>query len=216
MQGLHAPAISARRLPVLARARTELEIEPRPEAFDEVPPTIEDARGRRVRYVRLSLADRCDLACVYCMPPGGEEDHALAKELLDATELARLASLLARSGVTRLRFTGGEPLVRRDVVELVEAVRAAAPAMTLAMTTNATRLAELAAPLARAGLGAVNVSLDSLDAARFRAVTRGGELARVLAGIHAAKRAGLDVKLNVVILGQETVTEAAALVDFAR
>lgn len=210
-----APSAARTRLPVIAAAPREATAPLRPSWFDTVPATIEDAQGRRVRYVRLSIADRCDLACVYCMPPSGEEDHAPSRDLLDAADLSRLARLLARSGITRFRFTGGEPLVRRDALALVAAVHEAAPDIALAMTTNATRLAELATPLARAGLRSVNVSLDTLDAVRFRAVTRGGELAVVLAGIHAALDAGLDVKLNAVLLGEESIAEAPRLVDFA-
>jgi cyclic pyranopterin phosphate synthase len=180
-----------------------------------VPPSIEDARGRRVTYVRMSVTDRCDLACVYCMPPAGEADHARREELLTFEETARLVGVLARSGVRRVRFTGGEPLVRRDVVSLVARAHDAAPELELAMTTNATRLSELAVPLAAAGLRSVNVSLDTLDPARFRAVTRGGELADVLAGIAAATDAGMRVKINTVILGEATIEEAPAIVDWA-
>src|SRR5690606_26662101 len=96
-------------------------VPPRPEAFgaDGIPP-LSDDRGRVYTYLRLSLTDRCNLACVYCMPPGGEEEHALRPELLSFEEAVRLVSICARGGVRRVRFTGGEPLVRRDVVRLVE------------------------------------------------------------------------------------------------
>lgn len=208
---------AGRRLPLVSTARSSAAHAPppRPAWFDAVPTAIEDTRGRRVTYVRVSVTDRCDLACVYCMPPGGEGDHARREELLTFEEIARLCGLLARSGVERVRFTGGEPLVRRDVVSLVARTRDEAPDLALAMTTNATRLSELAGPLAAAGLGSVNVSVDSLDAARFREVTRGGELGVVLAGIRAALDAGLRVKINAVLLGERALDEAPALVEWA-
>jgi cyclic pyranopterin phosphate synthase len=178
-------------------------------------PELVDARGRAYRYLRLSVTDRCDLACVYCMPPGGEAEHAVRKELLTFEEAARLVRVFAAMGIRRVRFTGGEPLVRKDVVQLVELVRRTTEVERLALTTNATRLAELARPLRDAGLDAVNVSLDSLDAERFRRVTRGGDLRAVLAGIHAALDVGMSVKLNVVLVRGENEHEAPALVQWA-
>lgn len=217
--------MTRRRLPVLGspaspdeRRRTSEEASAcdgplRDEA--EALPALSDPFGRHYEYLRLSITDRCDFACVYCMPPGGEDDHALRPELLTFEEAARVASLFARLGVERIRFTGGEPLVRRDAVRLVELVRRRSGVEKLVMTSNASRLAELASPLAQAGLRGVNVSLDSLDAERFRTITRGGELGRVLSGIHAALDAGLEVKLNIVALGGVNDDEAARLVDWA-
>ena len=149
------------------------------------------------------------------MPPGGEADHAVRPELLSFEEVARVVSLFAQLGVDRVRFTGGEPLVRRDVVRLVELVARQSGVENLVMTTNAGRLAELAAPLAKAGLRGVNISLDSLDPDRFRAITRGGELSRVIAGVHAALDAKLEVKLNIVAMGGVNDDEAGQLVDWA-
>jgi cyclic pyranopterin phosphate synthase len=187
-----------------------------PATFAEggLPPLV-DARGRHYDYLRLSVTDRCDFACLYCMPPGGEDDHALRPELLTFEEAANVAVLFQQLGVRRVRFTGGEPLVRRDVVSLVELVQRRTGLTKLVMTTNASRLAELALPLRRAGLSGVNISLDSLDPERFREITRGGSLARVLAGVHAALDAGLDVKLNVVALGGLNFDEAPRLVEWA-
>jgi len=203
----------ARRLPILAaRAPT---VGARPAWFEEIPDRIEDGAGREVTYLRVSVTDRCDLACVYCMPKSGEDDHALRAELLSFEEVARLVDLFVMSGVRRVRLTGGEPLVRRDMVHLVERISTRHPGAALAMTTNATRLAEFAAPLRAAGLGSVNVSLDALDPTLFREITRGGELAPVLAGVHAALEAGLEVKLNTVLLGGINDREVARLVDFA-
>ncbi len=187
----------------------------RPSWFDAIPPRIEDARGRAIDYLRVSVTDRCDLACVYCMPPGGEDDHARRTDLLTFEELTRIVGLFGRSGVRRVRLTGGEPLVRRDVVRLVAGLTAAHPGLALAMTTNGTRLADLAAPLRDAGLRSVNVSIDALDPALFRAITRGGEVADVLAGICAARDAGLEVKLNTVLLGGVNDAELARIVALA-
>jgi cyclic pyranopterin phosphate synthase len=187
----------------------------RPAWFDAIPPQLEDAHGRPITYLRASITDRCDLACAYCMPPDGEDDHARRDEQLGFDELARIVDVFARSGVRRVRLTGGEPLVRRDVVQLVALLRARHPALALAMTTNGTRLAALAAPLREAGLDTVNVSLDALDPGLFRTITRGGDVAAVLSGIRAARAAGLSVKLNTVLLGGVNDAEIPGLVDFA-
>ncbi|MDB4974701.1 MAG: Molybdenum cofactor biosynthesis protein MoaA [Myxococcaceae bacterium] len=187
-----------------------------PDAFgrDGLPALI-DTQGRRYSYLRLSITDRCDFACVYCMPPGGEEDHAVRPDLLTFEEAGRLVSVFAQMGIDRVRFTGGEPLVRRDVVRLVELVERRSGVTNLVMTTNASRLAELALLLRRAGLRGVNISLDSLDPERFRSITRGGDLSRVLAGVHAALEAKLEVKLNIVAMGGVNDDEAGRLVDWA-
>ncbi|MFO0709990.1 MAG: GTP 3',8-cyclase MoaA [Sandaracinus sp.] len=186
----------------------------RPRDF-EIPTALVDAAGRRVRYVRLSVTDRCDLACTYCMPPHGERAHARREELLDFDEIVRLARVLHRMGVERLRLTGGEPLVRRGVPELVARLHTVAPSLALTMTTNGTRLGPLAASLAQSGLSSVNVSLDSLDPQRFAAITRGGSLDLVLAGIEAARAAGLEVKLNTVLQGEASLGELPALIAWA-
>ena len=136
-------------------------------------------------------------------------------ELLSFEEAARLVTVFAALGIDRVRFTGGEPLVRRDAVRLVELVRRRSGIERLVMTTNGSRLSELAHALKSAGLTGVNVSLDSLDPARFAAITRGGSLPRVIAGIHAALDAGLEVKLNIVALGGLNEDEVGRLVDWA-
>ena len=192
------------------------ELGPRPEGFGEegIPP-LEDEQGRRYDYLRLSVTDRCDMACTYCMPPSGEEEHARRKELLSFEEAARIVSVFAAAGIRRVRFTGGEPLVRKDFVELVSLVHRTTPVEKLVMTTNASRLAALALPLRDAGMSGVNVSLDSLDPERFATLTRGGDLKVVLAGIRAAIDVGFEVKLNTVALRGVTDDEAARIVDFA-
>jgi cyclic pyranopterin phosphate synthase len=178
-------------------------------------PAFADAQGRRYSYLRLSVTDRCDLACRYCMPPGGEEDHGLRRELLTFEEAAQAISAFALGGIERVRFTGGEPLVRKDVVRLVELVSRRTGLGDLVMTTNATRLAELAQPLRQAGLSGVNISIDTLDPDRFREMTRGGELEPVLAGIRAAIEVGLEVKLNTVAMAGFNEDELGRLVDYA-
>lgn len=200
------------------RQAKRLALPPRPSGFAEAGvPALTDRQGRTYRYLRLSVTDRCDLACLYCMPPSGEEDHALRKALLTFEEAARVVGVFAAGGIERVRFTGGEPLVRKDVVELVARVHRRVPHVTLAMTTNATRLGELARPLRAAGLGGVNVSLDTLDPERFRSLTRGGDVGRVKAGIHAALAEGMDVKLNVVPLRHDPASDGdlRELVDWA-
>lgn len=149
------------------------------------------------------------------MPPSGEGEHAVRRDLLSFEEASRLVTVFATAGIRRVRFTGGEPLVRKDIVRLVELVHRRTEVEQLVMTTNATRLSELARPLHEAGLFGVNVSIDSLDADRFKELTRGGDLGRVLAGIHAALDVGLEVKLNTVPLRGRNDDELGQLVDWA-
>lgn len=162
--------------------------------------TLRDAFGRVFRTLRLSVTDRCDLRCVYCMPAQGL-DWLPREECLTFEELERVARLCVGLGIRRLRLTGGEPLLRRDLPTLVRRLAALPNLEDLSLTTNGTRLAELAAPLKAAGLHRVTVSLDSLDPARFAAITRCDVLPRVLDGIRAALAAGLQpLKINTVIL----------------
>jgi len=178
--------------------------------------TLHDACGRRVSYLRLSLTDRCDLRCVYCMQ---DDMHFLPRrDLLTLEEMDRLASAFIARGVRKLRLTGGEPLVRKGALGLIGSLSrhlrsGALDEMTL--TTNGTQLARHAAALVACGVRRVNVSLDTLDPARFRALTRRGELAAVLAGIAAARAAGLRVKLNAVALRGSTEHEIFDLLGFA-
>ena len=159
-----------------------------------------DGFGRRITYVRLSVTDRCDLRCRYCM---AEEMRFLPKrDVLSFEEIEALAGLFIARGVKRIRLTGGEPLVRRDVGDLIARLgaRIGHGLDELTMTTNGTRLARFAGVLHAAGIRRVNVSLDSLDSERFRYITRHGDLALVLEGIEAAAAAGLAVKINMVAL----------------
>jgi cyclic pyranopterin phosphate synthase len=161
---------------------------------------LEDRFARRVTYLRVSLTDRCNYRCTYCMP---EEGVTLRprEEVLSFEEIERLVGIFATLGVRRVRLTGGEPTVRKDVEVLVARLARVPGIDQVVMTTNGHRLIELAEPLARAGLAQLNVSVDSLDADRFHAITRRGDLPRVLAGIEAARAAGIaPIKLNVVAL----------------
>lgn len=162
--------------------------------------TMRDGFGRRISYVRLSVTDRCDLRCRYCM---AERMQFLPRrEILTLEEIAALADIFISRGVRRIRLTGGEPLVRRNVISLVETLgaRVGDGLDELTLTTNGTQLARYATALHGAGVRRVNVSLDSRDPERFRYVTRRGELAQVLEGIAAGSAAGLAVKVNMVAL----------------
>jgi cyclic pyranopterin phosphate synthase len=159
-----------------------------------------DPFGRAITYLRVSVTDRCDFRCVYCM---AEDMVFLPKrELLSLEELDRLCGAFIRHGVTKLRLTGGEPLVRRDVMWLVNRLgeRLGNGLEELTITTNGSQLARHAAGLARAGLKRINVSIDTLDAEKFSAITRWGRLPEVLSGVFAAKAAGLAIKINMVAL----------------
>ncbi len=160
-----------------------------------------DPFGRAITYVRVSVTDRCDFRCVYCMAE--EMTFLPRRELLTLEELDRLCSAFVAMGTRKLRITGGEPLVRRDITSLFRSLSRHIEAGTLdeiTLTTNGSQLARFADELARCGVRRINVSLDTLDPARFKAITRRGDLDRVLAGIDAAQRAGLAVKINVVAL----------------
>jgi cyclic pyranopterin phosphate synthase len=175
-----------------------------------------DPFGRTISYLRVSVTDRCDLRCFYCM---AEDMTFLPKaDLLTLEELDRLCSAFIARGVTKLRLTGGEPLVRRNVMSLVRSLSrhlASGALRELTMTTNGTQLARFASELADCGIRRINVSLDTLDAAKFRAITRWGELDQVLAGIEAARAAGLAVKINAVALKNLNEDEIPSLIEWA-
>ena len=159
-----------------------------------------DGFGRRIHYVRLSVTDRCDLRCRYCM---AEKMKFLPREdLLSLEELAELSHLLIARGVRRIRLTGGEPLVRRNVLELVRKLgaRIGDGLDELTLTTNGTQLSAMSRGLFEAGVRRINVSLDSLDPERFRTITRRGVLEQVLGGIEAAQASGIRIKINMVAL----------------
>ena len=170
-----------------------------------------DPFGRAITYLRISLTDRCNLRCVYCMPKEGLQWQARADQLL-VEEIARVVKTAVQGGVKRVRLTGGEPLVHPQVVEIVRRIASNPNIEEVSITTNAMLLERLAQPLADAGLTRVNISLDSLDADKFRRITRGGDLNRVWRGIAAAERAQLaPLKLNTVIVRGLNSDELPAL-----
>ena len=174
-----------------------------------------DPFGRKISYLRLSVTDRCDLRCVYCM---AEEMVFLPKkELLTIEELYRVASRMIDLGVTKIRLTGGEPLVRRNIMVLFEMLgkHLGHGLEELTLTTNGTLLARYAEALVRNGVKRVNVSLDTLDPVRYHQLTRRGDIAHVLAGIDAAQKAGLKVKLNAVAMRGGFLGEVDDLIRFA-
>jgi cyclic pyranopterin phosphate synthase len=175
-----------------------------------------DPFGRTISYLRVSVTDRCDLRCFYCM---SEDMTFLPKaDLLTLEELDRLCSAFIAKGVRKLRLTGGEPLVRRNVMSLVRSLSRhlqTGALRELTMTTNGTQLARFASELRDCGVRRINVSLDTLDPAKFRAITRWGELDKVLAGIEAARSAGLAVKINAVALKNLNEDEIPSLIEWA-
>ena len=180
------------------------------------PTPLVDPFGRAITYLRVSATDRCDFRCVYCM---SEDMNFLPKQdILSLEELDRLCSAFIGLGTRKLRITGGEPLVRRDIMRLFRSLSrhlASGALEELTLTTNGSQLARFAAELADCGVRRVNVSLDTLDPAKFRAITRWGDLDKVLTGIGAAQAAGLKVKLNAVALKNVNDGEAAAMVRWA-
>ena len=176
--------------------------------------TLVDDFGRRIRYVRLSVTDRCDFRCVYCM---SEEMTFLPRdEVLSLEEIALLARAFVELGVEKIRLTGGEPLVRRDIGKLVDEIGALEGLKDFSMTTNGAGLGKHAAQLKAAGMSRLNISLDSLDPERFKALTRTGDLNKVIAGIRAAREEGFRIKLNAVVLKGRNDHEVVSLVEFAR
>jgi cyclic pyranopterin phosphate synthase len=172
-----------------------------------------DAYGRRLTYLRVSVTDRCNLRCTYCLPEDADFPFG-DRDFLAPDEIETIVGALVRLGIRRVRLTGGEPLVRKDLLEIVRRVKALPGLENLALSTNGTGLARLAPALRAAGVDRINVSVDSLDPARFRAITRRGDLAEVWRGVEAALEAGLDpVKLNAVLLesNREDVERLAAL-----
>jgi len=175
-----------------------------------------DPFGRHVTYLRVSVTDRCDFRCVYCMP---EHMTFLPKaDVLSLEELDRLCSAFVRKGVNKLRLTGGEPLVRRDVMKLFRSLGrhiGTGALDELTLTTNGSQLARFASELVDCGVKRINVSVDTLDADKFRAITRWGDLSRVLAGIDAAQAAGLRIKINVVALRGVNDEEIPSLIKWS-
>lgn len=186
---------------------------PGAEALEAMTEPTHDSYGRRVRYLRISLTDACNLRCVYCMPE--QMQFRPRHELMSDGEIIFLVNVAASLGVDKIRLTGGEPTIRPGVVDLVRQIASIPGIKDVAMTTNALLLDELAQPLADAGLDRVNISIDTISPERFRRITRWGDVEDVWRGIRAAERAGLrPVKLNCVVtrgFNEEDVTDLAGL-----
>ncbi len=173
-----------------------------------------DQYGRRVDYIRLSITDRCDFRCLYCM---SEDMTFLPRdEVLSLEECARLVKIFVSLGVTKVRITGGEPLVRKNALWLFNEIGQLESLKELVLTTNGSQLKKQAQALKNAGVKRINISLDSLDSQRFKAITRTGELDKVLSGIQAAKLVGFEnIKLNTVLMRGFNQDETENLVEFA-
>lgn len=175
--------------------------------------SLTDAYGRRIEYLRLSVTERCDLRCKYCLP--GDYTAAPSPQWLNPVELERLVGLFVDLGVGHVRLTGGEPLVRRELPEIVERLGAIDGLHDLSLSTNAVRLASMAPRLAAHGVSRINVSLDSLRPDRFKEITGGGRLDKVLAGLQAARDVGFDpIKLNMVVMEGVNDDEIELMVEY--
>ena len=177
---------------------------------------MQDQYGRTIAYLRLSVTDRCNLRCRYCMPAAGVPTLSHG-EVLRYEELLRVVAAACRLGIRKIRVTGGEPLVRRDILTLVQNLGALPGLDQLVMTTNGSHLDTMAQPLKDAGIKRINISLDSINPDKFRQLTRTGDLHQVMRGIDAAKAANFQrVKLNAVILKGRNDDEILPLVNYAR
>ena len=173
---------------------------------------MRDWLGREINYLRMSLTERCDLKCIYCRD---ENYYCRGKQELRTDEIAKLTDSFVRLGITKVRLTGGEPLVRKDLAEIVTIVSSHPEIKDIAMTTNGQGLAGRVAELKKAGLKRLNISLDSLDETCYREMTRGGDLYRTLSGIREAIDAGLGVKVNVVVVRGKNEREVDRFIDLA-
>jgi cyclic pyranopterin phosphate synthase len=178
-------------------------------------PFLVDPQRRRIDYLRVSVTDRCNYRCTYCIPEDGV-DHVARADVLTFEEIAALVRCFVHLGVRRVRLTGGEPTVRRDLCDLARMLREISDLEELSLSTNGHLLAELAAPLRAAGVDRLNVSVDSLDEQKFRRITSRGDLGRVLAGIEAARAVGFaSIKINTVAVKGFNDDEVGALCSWA-
>lgn len=176
--------------------------------------TLVDHHGRHITYLRMSIIDRCNLRCHYCMPKDGVS--LLPKQaVLSLEEIVEVGRAARDLGITKLRITGGEPLIKRGVVKIVKELSALAGIKEVALTTNGVRLSKYATILKEVGLSRVNVSLDTLEPDLYRRITRGGDVGTVLHGIDAAQEVGLPVKINAVLQPKVTETTLSRFLDFA-
>lgn len=173
-----------------------------------------DLYNRKINYLRISVTDRCNLRCHYCMPENGVcmVKHS---DILTYEEIQQVVAVAVPLGIDKIRLTGGEPLVRKDIVELVRMIADVDGVKDISITTNGILLEKFAKPLAEAGLHRVNISLDTMDSEKFSQITRGGDIRKVLAGIEAAKLAGLNpVKINCVIKKSSDEPDALAVKQY--
>jgi len=176
---------------------------------------LQDPHHRQINYLRLSVTDRCNLRCSYCMPADGLPLFK-REDLLTRPEIIAIAQVAVQLGIRKIRITGGEPLVRPDIVELLEDLGGIPGLEQLAVTTNGIRLEALAPGLFAAGVKSANISIDSLDPDLYREITRGGDLARCLKGIEASLASGMTTKLNMVVMAGVNDHEIADFVEFSR
>ncbi|MDP1634147.1 MAG: radical SAM protein, partial [Gallionellaceae bacterium] len=173
-----------------------------------------DRFGRRIEYMRISVTDRCDLRCTYCMPEGFN-DFEEPSDWLSFEEIARVVRVLAKMGVARFRLTGGEPLLRRNLPDLVSMMNAMPGVEDISLSSNATQLAKFARPLKQAGLHRINISLDSLQKERLAGIVGKDVLEKIIAGLLAAKQEGLaPIKINMVAMKGVNDDEIDDMVDF--
>jgi cyclic pyranopterin phosphate synthase len=174
-----------------------------------------DPYRRTINYLRISVTDKCNLRCVYCMPAEGVP-HRSHEEFLSLEQITEVVRAAVPLGLRKVRLTGGEPLVKKGIVELVRMIRQVPGLKHLGMSTNGVLLAGLAADLREAGLDSLNISLDSLDAGRYHDITRVGDIRQVLAGIEAARSQGFPIKINMVVLDHTCTAEIEEMRAFCR
>lgn len=178
---------------------------------------MKDSFGREINYLRISLTDRCNLRCSYCMPEKGIDNKINHNEILSLEEIYDITKSFVNLGINKIRLTGGEPLARLGVVNLVQMISKLDGVKDLSITTNGILLKEYAKPLKEAGLNRVNISLDTLNKEKYKTITRGGDLSKVLEGIEEAKKVGLQpIKINTVLIGGFNDDEVLDLINITR
>ncbi|MBU1627447.1 radical SAM protein, partial [bacterium] len=178
--------------------------------------TLIDGVGRKINYLRLSVTDRCNLDCIYCLP-SRRLSYLDRDDILGFEEILRILNLFVKLGIKKIRITGGEPLLRKNVLDLIASIRKIENIEKLAITTNGILLKEVAAELKRIGIDSINISLDSLDRNRFKEITGVDALSKVTAGIDEALKVGIkSLKINVVLMGGINETEIIDFINLAR
>ncbi|ORC35754.1 molybdenum cofactor biosynthesis protein MoeA [Marispirochaeta aestuarii] len=176
---------------------------------------MKDLFNREINYLRISITDKCNLRCTYCMPDG-EVPRRKHSDFLSFEEITRIAEVAVSLGIRKVRLTGGEPLVKRGICDLVAMLKALPGLEHLAMTTNGVLLGSMARELKNSGLDSMNISLDSLNPERYHRISRVGDLSVTLAGIESARRLGFPIKINTVVMDDTPEGEIAALAEFCR